>query len=254
MSSVNIYRIFCIEENIFVTLPSFEEPILCPNNHSNRTIDPNKTSIVNIADNNSMVIEEPTSGVFQAESIPIDIPETQPGQLVTIDLSWPMEILIWKLDFMPIPEMANDVISVVIDPDRKIGNLTQNGTDGDTILHVSTDTFATIMRGFDIDVYDGVKRNNVERVSEINETSETITVSKPIADNFYVSGNNVEIQYQNRIIRKCVVPNSSNSVSFGDKGFKGKKLPANTINRIEYVNNNGLPKKWNWNVQYYIIG
>lgn len=255
MSAFDVYRVYCIEEGKFVTVPSFTEPILCPNDHPNRSIDQTKTSIVQIGKvTDNITVQEPSRGIFQTESIPIIIPASEPGTVFEFDFEWPMDILIWKTEFSPNEDMVEDMVTLIVNPEYSIGNLSLDGIAGDTVLHVTPETIQNVIRGIDILIDDGIKQNDVNRIAQINDQDNTIRVQIPLTDNFYVNNNNVELKYQNCIVRKFFIPQSLNTISFGDKGFRGKELPANTTSRVKYYNNNGLAKRWYWIIQFYIIG
>jgi hypothetical protein len=45
-NAYKLYQVYCIEEGIFVQLHSFTDPTECPNDHADKTIDTNQTTII----------------------------------------------------------------------------------------------------------------------------------------------------------------------------------------------------------------
>lgn len=252
MSTVYQYRVYCIEEGKNVNVWATTTPKLCPNNHTDRSIDPNRTTVVSSLSTNTIKAEEPTEGYFQATTVEMNIPSGSPGDVTLIDVSWPMDILIWKTEFNPVSDMMGDKINVIGDPGLSVGALTADASATDTVLNVSNTVTDNVIRGFDVQLTDGSTTEKLGRIVGVDKDNFQITVENALTNNFLASSPTY-VQLNVCSVKDFKI-DTLNKTQFGEKGFRYKTLPANTVMRLEYTNNNGLPKIWNWRIEYYITG
>ncbi len=90
------------------------------------------------------------------------------------------------------------------------------------------------------------------RITAIDTVNLTVTVENELA-NSYVTSPPTYIKLNVFSVKNFSIDKTEN-VGFGNKGFRGKTIPAGTILRVRYVNNDGVAKTWNWKAQYYITG
>ena len=249
MSLIKQYRVYCVEEAKYITFWDMVAPTQCPNVHGDRTIDHAKTVILRSIEQNETTVKEPTTGQFQAMSRIIDIPACSPGDVVCIDLDWPMDISIWNSTIRPIDSMLGDQLCLIYDPDQSIGTLTDDALVGDTILHVSESVLSIISLGYELTLDNGVRRQDVGRVVDIDLTAKTIEIEKPLEHNYYSVSPTVVLL--NICLIKDLFIDKIDDISFGTKGFRSKAVPARTKLRVKYTNNNGEAKMWCWVVEYY---
>lgn len=250
MTSVNKYRLWCIEENTFTYAWNTEEPTICPNYHTDRSIDTSKTAIIETITQESLKVEEPSEGFFQSTSVKIIVPGTT-GTTCNHDLIWPMNVLLWRTELNTRLDMVGDDISVLASPEKIIGILTSQGNIGDVIINVTDTVTNNVIRGFELVLDDGINKCNLGMITTIDKDNDTVTVTNPLTFQF-TPGTLVKLNLY--IVKDYHIDNPTNKVSFGDKGFKGKLLPANTLVRFKYTNNNGQAKDVYWRVEYYNQG
>jgi hypothetical protein len=252
-STVYLYRAHCIEENIDITEWGTSPPTLCPNDHSNRELDPNSISIVNTISQQQFTALENSDGWYQATSFVMDIPAGATGTVYTKDTSWPADIIIWQTDIYTDNTIdgTGDVIDLIAAPDTIIGAITVGANIGDTVLNMSPTVFGILTRGIDITITDGTNRNELGYVISINIINNTVTVQNPLTNNFapgsliYLNIHTIRHLYVNKLV---------NRYNFGKKGFKGKIVPANTCLRLCYTNTTGTAKTIACKVEVYISG
>lgn len=248
--TVNLYSVFCIQENQYVEIWSQDLPTLCPNDHPDRTIDFGKTRLIKYLSTQKFIVEEPTDGHFQHSQIILDIPSGYPGDISIHDYSYPMDLAIWKTEMMPDDENLGDTVTIAIAPDTIVGVLTQDANIGDTVLNVSTTVFTSgiVSKGVDIKLDNTFYSEEVGRVSNVDSLNFQITVETPLTQQF-VAGSMVRVHIC--MVRDLEFHRSDKKVKVGDKGFKSKTLPAGTVIRGIYKNNDGLAKKLYATLEYY---
>jgi hypothetical protein len=250
MTTLYNYRLYCIEEAKFVNQWAETEPTICPNDHADRTINTSQTVITDTMGTNIVRTEEPTSGSFQHTTIKITVPSNPIGTITSHPLSWPMDLQMWKTEFYTTSEHTGDVINITVAPNSIVGVLTQPADIGDTTLNVSPTVVnnSVILKGIEITIDNTVISQKLGRITAFDTTLNTITISNPLT-NDYAAGTFVKF---NLVLLKDVILHRINEPHrVADKGFKAKKLPANTPIVIEYQNNTGLAKECIATLEYY---
>lgn len=246
------YRVYCIEENTFVTLWSIEEPTICPNEHADRTIDPSQTVIIDNVATNTVITKEPTTGQFQHTTRTIVVPSGYPGDVSVHNYTWPMDLEIWKTELFATSENIGDEITLTVAPNTIVGQLTSTGNIGDTVLNVTSTAVTNdlIVRGVEVELDNTFYTEDLGRVVAYDATANTITVENAITMPF-VAGSMVKLNL--RMVKDAVLHRVERVHRIGEKGFKAKTLPANTIVEAKYKNNDGLAKSIVFVVEYYYI-
>ena len=248
MSIVNQYRVYCIQENTYVTAWGETAPTLCPNDHVDRSIDTNFTTLIQTKKNNIVDVEQHVDGYYQATTKIFNIPSGTPGTVVPIDISFPMNLNIWISSFYPTSDMIGDDITVIVAPEKIIGAVTSVVNSSATDIVITSETFQAgiLARGLEIELDDGVNKDSLGRIIDINPNTFTLTVETPTVNSFAI-GTPVKM---NLHMIKDVHISGIYKYEFASKGLSVKSLPKDIITRILYTNNSGTAKTLYWNIEY----
>jgi len=251
MNAIHRWNYQCLDQSsqtINETIWSKDKPTQCKDG-SHTLIDGSQT-IVETISSNEVTAKEDSDGYFETTQVNFDIPTGTPGAISEHDISWPMNILMWRTILTPTADMVGDVITVMGSPETTVGTLTADGTIGDTILNVDSTVLDNTIRGFLITIDDTVNKDVLGRCVGVDKVNGTITVENGLSYN-YLTGSPVKISVY---IIKDIFITDTNTIDVGMKGFKGKMLSAGTILRIYYTNNSGTSKTFKWRVEYYNEG
>ena len=235
------YRLYCIEEATFVYQWSSNIPTICPNVHTDRTIDTAQTVIVGNITPNTVIASQDVLKNFQHYTVPMNVPSMTPGDVYTQDFSWPMKTQIWKTELYTLPEHIGDTLTLTIAPNTIVGVLTLPALIGATILTVSSTavTNQLIANGIEITLDDGVTKFCAGRITAFDTSLYTITVENALTSNF-LTGTFVELNY--KVVSNTVLHRPNSVYRIGEKGLKGRIVPANTVIRGYYKNVDGNAK------------
>ncbi len=250
MTTVYKYRVHCIAENKAVIVWGTTTPTICPNDHADRTIDTTKTTILETVSTQTFTVNEPTTGYFQHSTKKLTIPAGTPGDVTSHDFTWPMDILIWKVEFTPLANVG-DQFDVIINPDNDSGTLTANAIINDTVLNVPAALVNNedITKGVEITLDDTTNSQNVGRITAIDKVANTITVANALTFNF---NSGVTTIYANVcFVKERQIYKDDEKIKIGEKGFRGKLLTANTVLRCNYTNNATGAKTLHFDLEYY---
>ncbi len=251
MTTVYKYRVHCISENIDVIVWDTTTPTICPNDHADRTIDTTKTTIIGTVSTQTFTVEEPTTGYFQHTTKKLTISSGTVGDVTSHDFTWPMDILIWKVEFNADTANEGDQFDVIINPANNSGALTANAVINDTVLNVPAALVndENITKGVEITLDDTTNSQNVGRITAIDKVANTITVANALTFNF---NSGVTIIYVNVcFVKERQIYKADDKIKIGEKGFKGKLVTANTIIRCNYTNNSTAAKTLYFDLEYY---
>lgn len=248
-STVYQYRIYCIEEATYVTTWGTQTPVLCPNNHSDRSINSSLTTIIDKIEPMAVTAEEPTYGYFQSKCFEFDIPSGVTGDVSTYDVSWVGNILLWRSIFYIKDENLEDRIDVEAGPQTVVGVNTVAVSPGDTVINVNSTVIDYVLyRGLHIHITDGVNQDYLGETLAIDKVNYQITIGNA-ATNSFAPGSYIQMTVCSV---ENFVPCMVGAIKFADKGFKGQSLTAGTIIRLKYTNNNGAAKKIHLRLEYYL--
>lgn len=244
------YMVFCIALNSYVKTDYMDTvPTKCP--QTGGEIDPERTTIIDVIDDNTITIKEPTTGWFQCTTVLMDIPAGEPGTVTKIDTEFPMDIQLWKSDLVVKQNMVGDSICLINNPDQSVGYITDDVLIGDTVFTVNDTVLSNIIEGVDITLTDKINTCDLGRVVDIDITKKEITVEKPSKFNFYHSGNGSLVLINFCMIRNYILDNPNIRTEFGSKGFRQASIAKKTKLRLVYTNNNGEAKQFNFKIEYY---
>ena len=251
--SVKKWSVYCIEEDLNVITWSENKPSLCPNDHTDRTINSSRTRQLGVISSEQVSIKESFVGYFQSTSIEIDVPACYPGEKIEYDISYPMDLSVLKIGFYAHNNMVGDEIDGANSPLTLVGQLTETASYGSTILNIPGPiaTNTDIVKGVEIRLAmltNPTIYEDVGRIISIDPTNFTYTVENPLSQEFPV-GSLIYITIYT--IRDFCIQRGDTFYSFGKKGIGARELPANVINRWIYTNNNGEPKKYHIDLEFY---
>lgn len=255
MTTVNRYRLYCETEQQYVYVWDTSPPTRCPNDAVDSSppheFDSSLVTIVDSITQEVTKVEEPTDGFFLSEPSRFTIPSGSAGSISYHDYSWPYDIILWKTRLYVPSALVGDNFDIIVDPYRVVGYLTTNANAGDTVLNVSATVTSNVVPGMNV-VLDANAESPPEKEEYIcvgrDLDNNTITISSPLLYN-YSAGQIVQRNiylvrnfrfYLDRVLHE-----------FGDKGFKGKLIPANTVMTMRYTNNDGLAKEVDWDINLY---
>lgn len=247
--SVYKYRIYCNTEADYVYSWGNTEPTTCPNDTAH-SIDTNSIAIIETISTQTIKAEENSDGYFETTHVVMNIPTGSPGDITTYDVTWPMDIILWRTFITPTSDMIGDSISVLAAPETTVGVLTASASIGQTTISVNSTVLGNVSRGFLITLYDGVNKNVCGRCTEVNTTNSTISFQTAITNNFS-AGTAVKISIY--VLNNINITDTT-TIDIGTKGFKGKGVPSGLIMRVYYTNNSGTSKIVRWRPEYYSVG
>lgn len=254
-SVLHKYRLKCIEEDIYVYRWAETEPTICPNDHADRTIDSNLTSIVETIQINTVTAQENSDGDFTSQMFMNDIPSGTPGDITNHDDAiFDVNALLWKTIIYPTPDLVGDVINVrgiKMTFYNIVGVLIATANISDTILNVSSTVTDNVYKGMEVELDNGAgTTENVGVIKAIDTTpgSETITVKTPLTTSF-AAGSMVRVEVV--VMKDIPIITDKFPIIIDGKGFKGKNVDEGDVLRVKYKNNDGVAKKIYWRVEYY---
>lgn len=254
MSSVYLYRVYCIEEAKNIEVWGTEPPTICPNNHSNRTINSSSITIIDKITRESVIATDaaPDDGFFQATSEKIDIPNTLGlGEKYTYNKSFPHDIYVWNMNVYLSNNAINDTIDFGIGLNTTIGTLSQNANSSSNSIVVSDTVMQYIGNGLELAITDGTNTNHTGIITQINTTTNTITFSSALTNSFFASSPTY-IKLMRYTIRNFV--SGTNNFEIGRKGLKAMRVPANTTFSLIFTNTSGITESKNVYIkmEYYM--
>lgn len=241
-TAVNKYRIFCNIEQIWVESWGTVPPTVCAND-TNHEINPNSIQELQTISQNEVFVNTEriaTGGNFRTVGFMREIPASTVGDTFVFDTSYPYPINLSLVSFRTDVNASGDMISADAAPDTIIGVLTADSLGITTILNVSSTVVENIKIGFQCGLSTGVTSYDVGECIDIDIVNNTITIQNIPTDTI-VAGAVVSMSLRN--ISNYVLSNSQTKV-IGTGKIGASYIPANTILRLTYTNNNGESKRF----------
>jgi hypothetical protein len=242
MSTVYKWRIYCETEGIWVESWGTTAPTTCGNN-TTHTINPNSTQeIQSISPNEVFVNTErvPTGGNFRTVGYMREIPACTPGETFVFDVSYPYPINLSLVSFRTDVNSSGDMINGDAAPDTVVGVLTSNAISTTSVLHVSPTVNEYLKVGFYCNIFNGITSYNLGECISNDTVNNTITTERQVPET--VSAGSL-IRMALRNIDDYVLSNNQYKI-LGTGKIGASYVPANTILRIHYQNNNGESKRF----------
>lgn len=242
------YRIYCNTEAANVYSWAESEPTTCPNNTSH-SINTSSISVVDERGSNTVKIKEEevaTGGYICIENKVINIATGPDVDTVTVH-SWPYPVSVLGLFFLTYDNNEGDVVRLEV-PYRKIyGALTQDVSEGDTVINVSSTVMDNISLGFYVILDNGTTTNYLGRVFAIDRDNSQITVETAATDAFLAA----TPTYVRVSVKKI------NDYEIGPAGrytigasVGASYVPANEVVYLTYTNKTAETKKILVNYEY----
>jgi hypothetical protein len=243
--TINNYRFFCNTENAFVTIWNTDTPTVCPNNKQDH-IDLNSITIIDTINSTSVNITQSNGDVndnYRTESRRIFIPA---NQTITNDISYPINISVLTINWTNTSENTGDILKCYIAPNTTIGAITQKVNTGDTTIHVSSNVFKYLQKGYIVNLTNGTQSINLGQCISVDPSLNTIVCNIP-ANISMNAGSYLQMTIQN--VDWIFGP--PDQIRLANKHLQTSHLPANTKVRIVYQNNSDVDKYF-WNFIEYL--
>ncbi|GAH07313.1 unnamed protein product, partial [marine sediment metagenome] len=153
---------------------------------------------------------------FETTHVNMAIPFGTPGAVTEHDVSWPMDILMWRTLLTPLSDMIGDQISVLAAPETTVGIVTSLVSIGDTVINVNSTVTDNTIRGFLITLDDGVNKDVLGRCTNVDGGAGTITVTTPTTYSFAAMTTPVKISVY---LLKDIDITDTKVIDIGSKGF-----------------------------------
>ncbi len=251
MKEYNLYRVFCSNENCYLTTWNEIEPKACPNNY-NHVLDCNKTVLMKKSydkDSDYVNIREEviaTQGLFRSEFITYDIPNTSN---VSIEKQFKYPVNILSLNYKTNTENIGDTLNTYIKPSTIIGFITSNVNVGESNVYVDDNTLRNVKRGLLYHIYNPATGNteNLGEIMNIDFLNNKITTE-------YSSSNLINSNSYSKI-KVHIIKNhdilDENTWDVGQSKIGATFINSNMIVEFDYMNSNSQEKKLQVQIQYY---
>jgi hypothetical protein len=256
---VHKYNIYCTTESAWVSTWAETEPTVCPNNNGH-TINSGSISIVETVESSEVKIQEeatPTGGSFRCDTVSFD---ATASTTTTFDYSWPIPVGILSVAFHPLgaqkpdgtwdadESQEGDTFSICIAPDTTIGAITANVAASATIIDVQQSVIDNIKIGYYVKLTDGTNTDDCGRVLSIDSVNLKITV-ETATTNAFEAATPTYVQMTVYMIKDFEI-GYLGRYSIGDDKIGASHLTANTVARVNYVNNTAAQKRVRFLVEY----
>ena len=240
--SINKYVMYCVTEQQFVNVWSQTRPTHCPNDITH-VIEDSSIGIVETINNQSVYIAGKSTGntngyyIVQGKTTNIDT-----NSIIYDDTVFKVPSCIFGLIFISTLEQKGDKFDVIINPDTTIGTITQTVNIGDKTIYVSQSVIENIVPGMFVTLNDSTNKNDLGMIISINTEALTITTDLATTNSFE---SNSTINRNLYIVKDYPIQDPwKHDIGYGT--FGGKSVPANTIFRLVYYNNNGVAKTFSY--------
>lgn len=242
---VNKYVLYCITEQQFVTVWSEKTPISCPNNN-NHEISLDSIGITETMNNQTVYIAGKDNGqtngfyILQGKNTNINT-----DSIVYDDTIFKVPSCIFGLMFTSTLDQKGDKFDVIVNPDTTIGMITQVVNTGDKNIHVSQTVIEYLKPGMFATLSDDTNKNDLGMILNVNTETSTITTDLATTNSFEI---NSLINMNLYVVKDYPLEDPwKHEIGYG--AFGGKFVPANTIFRLIYHNNNGVAKTFSYSYE-----
>lgn len=231
--TVKMYRVFCTNEQLFVTVWNTDQPTVCPNNNTH-SINSTLTTILSTVSPNSVLVENynyTTGGLYCAESRTMT---ATANTTTSYTLSWPFDISVISVFFTPASVNTGDIVNCYVGPNTTIGTTTVDLSLNGVVINVSNSVIVNVKRGMLINLVNTTTNSStiLGRVISVDTTGLTLTCETPTSI-LVPSGSLVQVTVNN--IRNFSI-GQPGTVSLSSRNSMASFLPANTLVRVSYTN------------------
>lgn len=244
-TSIYKYRIFCQEENTFITIWDKTPPTVCPNN--SHPIDTTSITIIEqISENNVNIIQSQpgfTNGFYKVEGFSFTIPANSSAYK---DISWPYNIAVMTMNLQPSTDNIGDCVNAYAGPDTIIGVNTQTLSQNVFVISVNSTVLLNIKLGYTVSVVNNTQNINMGECISIDTVNSRITCNT-IASESIAPGAYIKVS---RHIIKNITFTTNNIINLANKNVSSTSFPANTVARMVYTNNSNTQKTFYYNAEF----
>lgn len=250
MTTLYKYSFTCNDEGVSKQVWREESdpvPTKCPDDTSH-VINTTSIRIVERVEENNVKVQEetiPTGGHFKALGRKMDIAA---NETKTKDEVFPFDISAMAIEFTSDSSNQGDELQLVIGPDTIIGTVSNDVTSGDTVINVSQTVIDYVSIGYNINLFDGVNTSDLGRVTAVDKDNLTITAETAVDQSF----SSVMPTY----VRMSVYTIDDYTIgkpgrwTIGESKIGGSFIPAGTVVRIIYKNNENASKEFISQLEY----
>lgn len=240
------YRIFCQTCNNYCNTWSKTIPTVCGNNTSHN-IDTNTIIITEQISNNDVNIlqSEPgfTNGIYKVECWNLTIPANSTAYK---DVSWPYNIAFMTINLQPSTENIGDTVNGYAGPGTIIGVNTETIGQNVSVINVNSTVLQHIKLGFTVSVANTTQNIDMGECISIDTVNSRITCNISASEGI---GPGAYIKVSKQVIKNYTFT-TNNIINLANKNVSSTALPANTVARIQYINNSNTEKKFYYNAEY----
>lgn len=242
MTTVNLYSLYCITEEKWLTVWGTEEPTTCPNNHEH-TIEESSPQILDSITSFKVTVEasrESTNGNYRAQGFELFV---NPGvdTVSTMDVSFPYPTSVRSTSLIVTEENIGDHLEVIAAPETVIGVVTAPVSVNDKTFNVSSTVLQYLNPGYLVELTDGATTSTLGECISIDRTNATITVENGSAHS-YAPGSFIRMSVP-RIRNMNLL--TTGKITLGASEIGGTVNPANVVTRVIYTNKSSQPKTFN---------
>lgn len=249
------WKVFCDTEQIdtYGYRDHLDPPIHCFNNDTHLVS--KLPVIMEKIYNNTMRIEEEiieTGGNIQFKSFQFDIPSGATGSVTDFESSFPHPISMISTHLLISNDNVGDCLEADIGHHTTIGTITEDVssgiTGGTTGFGVSQTVIDNLNLGYYVTLTDGTNTDELGKCIMIDKINKKISTEIATTNSFSAS-TPTYLQQSVKMIDTLHIVNNQNIILGADK-IGSSHVPANTIGRFRYTNNDGLAKKFTFLIQY----
>jgi len=254
-NTVYKYRIRCTTDTTDEYVWNITEPTVCPTN-SGHTIDGNLTTIVDTVEHNVVEIQEvltpvnqsSVNGKIRIKGYEINVPESTDG---TLNISFPYPIALMNGWFYSPSNSAGDILNLCAAPNTIIGTIDQATSNSMSEISVVQSVIDNVSVGHRLNLLDSKTFviNDLGEIQSIDTVAGNITVETATA-NIFNDFANTYVRLTVPIIEGMKISHNDKKYAFGKKKIGGMYLPKNTVLHVDYTNNEGNAKAFDFNMEY----
>lgn len=194
------------------------------------------------------IIEEEvsTGGHYQTKGFRMNIDSSDETKI--LNFSFPIDIGLLSASWVGRLGFDGDWIEIMSAPATVIGFITSDTTINDTVITVDQTTIDNIKIGYYLDLTDGTNSDDCGRVLSIDKVNSTITIENPLSNSYLVSSPTfclMTIKFTPQLYL-----DDSGVLSVGESKIGASFVPAGTIIRVVYHNDNATTKSFNFLIEY----
>jgi len=187
-----------------------------------------------------VIQEEPpwsdTGGTYRVQSYEIVVDQAQ-GTWKDYDITFPYPVSLFSAEWFNKVENDGDIVQCVAAPDTVIGAITSDVSIDDNVIDVSETVMTYAARGTALALDDGVNYCNLGEIINIDYENSQVTTTY-LADNNFLASTPTYVK-QSVFMMPHMYLTGVGRIDIGKDAVGGSYLPANTIFRIRYQNNEG---------------